>query len=94
MKYFVHAQSKMSQAQVLALTLQGKPRDVTVYVVGVEDEAVLGQMLAEGAIDLVKLAPKVRFVETIGVPDAVTDEAKLIKFAEQRIKVLEAKHAA
>ncbi len=94
MKYLVHAHSKQSATQQLYGMLQGQARQVTVYVVGVEDDVALAALLADGAIDPVRLAPHVKFVETIGVPDGKVNEAQLVRLAEQRVKQLEAKHAS
>lgn len=91
MKYLVHAQSKQSKTQQLAGMLAGKARDVTVYVIGIEDHTALGAILGAGEIDPVALMGKIPFVETIGVPDGVVTEAQLVKLAEKRIKELEGK---
>lgn len=92
MKYLVHCNSKQTDAERLALALRGKEREVTVYVIGVEDHIALASILmGDNRVDAVKIAPHVRFIETIGVPDGVVNEAKLIALAQKRVAELEAK---
>lgn len=93
MRYLVHAHCKQTPANQLAGMLAGRAREVVVYVIGVDDSVALGELLVAGDIDPVKLIGKTRFVETIGTPDGVVNEAQLVKLAEQRIKQLETQHA-
>jgi len=98
MKYIVYNHCKWNKAEELEAALSGKLLGRTVYVVGVEDHVALASILASGEMtevaqsaDISTLAPLVKFIEAIGVPDGVATEKQLIELAKQRIKELEAK---
>lgn len=110
MKYVVYTHCHDSQSKQLSQTLQGKLRDVTVYVIGVEDHVALAALLSTGQPDPTRLIMKetqvndvggilaiahvVKFIESIGKPDGRVTEAQLVTLANQRIKVLEAQNGS
>lgn len=94
MKYHVVNTGDKDKAAKLAAALAGKDfRELTVYVVGVDDTFSLANILAgTEELDVVALAQHTCWIETIGKPDGIVNEADLVRLAHQRIKELEAKH--
>lgn len=94
MKYFVHTVAHDDAATQLAGALKGRRRDVTIYVIGVEDHIALASVLSGKDRDTLTIAQAAKHVESIGKPDGVVSETQLVEFANQRIKQLEASHGS